>query len=240
MTPNSLFTSFLALLIASTTAVDQTVNPGLNAKLKTEATEIDKHNNDLNTDDAWIFDFNERPNYTFKPGSVVNANAATFPTLTGFGMTMAMLNLGPCAMLPPHMHSRATNLVVAISGSTSTYMYRENGVKLVKADLTPGKMTIFPQGSLHTMQNNGCDNAVLVSALNSEDTGTTNILNGALRNFPEDLMKAAFGDASLDIAKLGKNIPEVGTGSVLGSAECMQKCKMTVGRSYKRGYKFVT
>ena len=58
-------------------------------------------------------------------------------------------------MLPPHMHPRATNLVVAVEGTTNTYMVEENGARLVKQTLTPGKMTIFPQGSLHTMQNTG-------------------------------------------------------------------------------------
>ena len=65
---------------------------------------------------------------------------------------MAMLNLGPCAMLPPHMHPRATNLVVAVEGTTNTYMVEENGARLVKQTLTPGKMTIFPQGSLHNAE----------------------------------------------------------------------------------------
>ena len=70
-------------------------------------------------------------------------------------MTLAMLNLGPCAMLPPHYHPRATNLVVAVEGTTQTYMIEENGARVVTETLTPGKMTIFPLASLHTMQNMG-------------------------------------------------------------------------------------
>ena len=42
-----------------------------------------------------------------------------------------MLNLGPCAMLPPHYHPRASNYVVAVTGNTTTYMYEENGARLV-------------------------------------------------------------------------------------------------------------
>jgi mannose-6-phosphate isomerase-like protein (cupin superfamily) len=34
-------------------------------------------------------------------------------------------------------------------------MIGENGVKTRKVDLIPMRVTIFPQGSLHTMQNNG-------------------------------------------------------------------------------------
>ncbi len=60
-----------------------------------------------------------------------------------------MLNLGPCSMLPPHYHPRASNYVVAIHGNTTTYMYEENGARLVTETLTPGMATIFPQASMH-------------------------------------------------------------------------------------------
>lgn len=70
-------------------------------------------------------------------------------------MTMAMISLGPCAMLPPHYHPRASNYVVAVTGTTDTYFIEENGARLVSTTLTPGKMTIFPQASLHTMVNTG-------------------------------------------------------------------------------------
>lgn len=70
-------------------------------------------------------------------------------------MTMAILNLGPCSMLPPHYHPRATNFVVAVSGETHTYMVTENGAPVIETTLTPGKMTIFPIASLHAMENVG-------------------------------------------------------------------------------------
>jgi hypothetical protein len=139
-----------------TTAVDNTSQPALNKALKLAATNLDRHNILQSPGDStWHFDFKAQPTYTFTPGSVVNANAATFPALTGIGMTVAMLNLGPCAMLPPHAHPRATNLVVAIVGNTTSWMVEENGVENIKVDLLPGILTIFPRGSLHAMQNNG-------------------------------------------------------------------------------------
>jgi oxalate decarboxylase/phosphoglucose isomerase-like protein (cupin superfamily) len=75
--------------------------------------------------------------------------------LTQNAQPVAMLNLGPCSMLPPHLHPRATNYVVAIHGNTTTYMYSENGARLVTQVLTPGHGTIFPQGSMHMMMNTG-------------------------------------------------------------------------------------
>ena len=59
---------------------------------------------------------------------------------------VAMLNLGPCSMLPPHYHPRASNYVVATKGNTTTYMFGENGARLVQETLLPGRATIFPNG----------------------------------------------------------------------------------------------
>lgn len=144
----------LAILLPFVIAIGQTVNPGLSAKLKLATTSTDRHAALPNNSD-WTFNFTNEKHWTWTPGSVVNANAASFPALTGVGMTIAMLNLGPCAMLPPHSHPRATNVVVGITGNTTSYMVNENGVRTVEVNLTPMIMTIFPPGSLHAMQNNG-------------------------------------------------------------------------------------
>jgi hypothetical protein len=38
------------------------------------------------------------------------------------------------------------------------------------------------------------------------------------------MLRAAFGYADIDYQALGKQIPDVGTGSVLGSEECLKRC----------------
>lgn len=146
--------AFIPLLCPITKAVDITRNLTLDTQLLTAPTDLDALNLISQSPD-WVFDFTAQPSYTYSPGSVINANAATFPAAVRNGMTMAMLNLGPCAMLPPHFHPRATNYVVAVAGTTNTYMIEENGARLISETLTPGKMTIFPRGSVHSMQNTG-------------------------------------------------------------------------------------
>ena len=76
-------------------------------------------------------------------------------------------------------------------------MIAENGAQTIREVLTPGKMTIFPQASVHTMMNLGCDNAQLVSALSSDDAGTQNLANSFFRygyhpldTFQEDITDA--------------------------------------------------
>ncbi|KAB8766468.1 hypothetical protein FH972_026628 [Carpinus fangiana] len=137
---------------------------------------------------------------------------------------MAMIQLGPCAMLPPHYHPRGSNYVVAIKGNTTTYMIQENGAPLVTELLTPGKMTIFPRASLHAMQNTGCGESQLVSALSSTDTGTHNFLNG-LFQMPEVVVNAAFGSPEGGAMQWAGVVPAVGYGAMKGDAQCLARCE---------------
>jgi hypothetical protein len=86
----------LTFLLSFVSAIDNTSNPELSTRLKLSTTNLDR-NAELPENSAWTFQFSDQKTYTFAPGSVVNANAATFPALRGVGMTLAMLNLGPCA-----------------------------------------------------------------------------------------------------------------------------------------------
>ena len=228
--------SFLSLLVlaivATVYAVDKDSNPDLVAKLRMANTNLDRLAL-LPKDEDWLFDFTKSDKYTFAPGGVVNANAATFPATVGQGMTMAMLNLGPCSMLPPHIHPRATNFVVAVSGETRTFMINENGARTVTEVLTPGKMTIFPTGSVHSMMNIGCENAQLISALNSDDTGTTNLAN-AFFSLPSNITNPIVG-AGVNTAGIYAQVPAVGTGSAWGPEQCRAACRAK-GKMIKRDF----
>ncbi|TQN71625.1 Spherulin-1B [Colletotrichum shisoi] len=225
MTLKRLSVLLLYLFVVATSATDDTLHPDLVRSLRTSPTGLDKLKS-LADDKDWTFNYFAHPFHTHTPGGVVNANAATFPATVGNGMTMAWISLGPCAMLPPHYHARASNYVVSVVGTTETFMTLENGARMVKTKLEPGMMTIFPQGSLHTMQNTGCENATLISALSSEDAGTHNVANG-LFDLPPAVVAAAFGGNPLSakFAQLRRDIPAVGTGASIGTAECLQRCE---------------
>ncbi|KAI8628544.1 spherulin-1A [Xylariaceae sp. FL1651] len=216
-------------------------------QLENGPTQLDR-NAILASNTDWLFDFFAQKSYTYSPGAVINANAATFPATVGNGLTMSWVTLGPCAMQPPHYHPRASNYIVSIHGNVQTYMITENGAPLVTNLLTPGKMTLFPKGSLHAMQNTGnmltrnpeeidrgltflyhtigCDNVTLVSALGTEDPGTHNVANG-LFNLPHDMVAAAFGsNHNLNLTDAMKSIPPVGAGVALGSSTCRAQCNI--------------
>ena len=84
----------------------------------------------LPSDSNWFYDHNKNPEYSFDPGSVISADCAIFPAICDQGLSVALLNLGACSMLPRHMHVRTANAVVAMSDSTATYMIHENGARM--------------------------------------------------------------------------------------------------------------
>lgn len=81
-------TFIIAAIIASVAiATDVDANPSLVAKLKLANTNLDRMNL-LPKDSDWLFDFTKQEKYTFAPGGVINANAATFPATVGMGLTL--------------------------------------------------------------------------------------------------------------------------------------------------------
>ena len=90
-----------------------------------------------------------------------------FKAVIGHGMSMAILSLGPCSMLPPHHHPRADNFVVLTNsnpnGTVDTYMIQENDAPIIHETLQPLQATIFPRGALHTMVNNGMDHPSFIA-----------------------------------------------------------------------------
>ncbi|KAI7203988.1 hypothetical protein KC352_g18619 [Hortaea werneckii] len=73
------------------------------------------------------------------------------------------------------------------------------------------------------MVNTGCENAQVVSALNSPDATTANVGQVFANGFPAPLVNAAFGwEVAGPFAK-SKMLPP-GSGVNWGSQECLQRC----------------
>lgn len=232
--------STIVLFVSPAFAADKTIDPQLVAKLITAATMRDRL--DLLSDDQLLYNFSANPMYSWKPGSVCNANAATWPILSTIGVSVAQLNLGPCAMLAPHLH-RANNLVVSVTGTTHTYMVQENGARLVEQMLSPGMMTIFPLASVHSMYNmgklhvvaagplvadiaKGCENNQLYSFLDDKDPGTTTLAQTFFL-MPEEIGMQVMPFINLtngDWNATAQLIPAIGNGSQDGFEACRRKC----------------
>ncbi|WDK22441.1 spherulin-1A [Colletotrichum graminicola] len=151
ITTRGLSLLLLCLQAVGTNAIDNTLHPELVRLLRKSPTELDKLKT-LPNDKDWTFNYFAHQYHTYTPGGVLNANAATFPATVDNGMAMALITLGPSAMLPPYYHARDFNYVVSVVESAETYMTLEGGARVIRTKLDPGMMTVFPQGRLHMIQ----------------------------------------------------------------------------------------
>jgi oxalate decarboxylase/phosphoglucose isomerase-like protein (cupin superfamily) len=101
-------------------------------------------------------------------------------------------------------------------------MIAENGARTVTSVLKAGQMTIFPTASIHTMMNIGCENAQLIAALNSDDSGTTNLAN-AFFSLPANITNPIVGGGPGAQDIYGR-VPAIGTGSNFGPDQCRAAC----------------
>lgn len=136
------FASVVCLMATTPRAIDIVTNPEVVAHLKTTNTHLDRIALFPNQTDR-VYESTIDPLHTWTPGSVCNANTATFPVRADLGMTLAMPNNRPCSILPPHLQPRATNLMVAIASSMSIYMLQENSAQTIATNLTPEKTTVL-------------------------------------------------------------------------------------------------
>ncbi|KAF7297760.1 RmlC-like cupin [Mycena kentingensis (nom. inval.)] len=179
--------------------------------------------NILNTDDQFVFDFFS-PNTPASKGAggrIITANAATFPAVVGQGSAMAVGILDPCSMNTPHTHPRATEIQISVNTTYRTGMIAENGARFVTNRLSPGQMTVFPQGSIHFEFNDGCSPAMFVAAFNSEDPGVMSIAQRFL-GLPPDVVAATLGDLGVEeVVGIEKHIPD---NVAVATDECLKRC----------------
>ncbi|KAK8128346.1 hypothetical protein PG984_009454 [Apiospora sp. TS-2023a] len=195
-------------------------------------TRADAINNVLTKNEDFKFSFEAaRTGGPGKGGEVVPANRKTFPALTGTGLGMAVVFLGPCGFNTPHVHPRAAELAVVTEGSIVASMLPENGVN--NADGTPREIlntlgqfdaTIFFQGAVHSQFNPGCGNATFVAALGAEDFGTGQVAN-ELFGASNAAVADVFGD-SIDGADVDKLRNSISKNVALGVEQCLQRCNI--------------
>ncbi|KAK8079835.1 cupin [Apiospora hydei] len=197
-------------------------------------TRADAINNVLTKNEDFKFNFeNKRTGGPGKGGEVVPANRKTFPALTGTGLGMAVVFLGPCGFNTPHVHPRAAELGIVTEGTVVSSMVPENGVH--NADgTTPREIlntlhqydaTIFFQGAVHSQFNPGCGNATFVAALSAEDFGTGQVaqeLFGARNNAA---VADVFGDA-IEGADVDKLRGAISKNVALGVEQCLKRCNI--------------
>ncbi|KAI1631965.1 RmlC-like cupin domain-containing protein [Biscogniauxia mediterranea] len=189
--------------------------------------------NDVLTSDAdFVFDFGAaRKNGPGQGGEIVLANRKTFPALTRSGVAMALGFLGPCGFNTPHVHNRATELLVVTRGQVVSEMILENGAVSSSDDSSPRNImntlselqaTPFYPGALHSQFNPGCDDAVFVAPFSSDDPGVETMAQAYLALGP-DTVRAAAGN-QIDGADVDRFRGLLSENVALGVEACLRTC----------------
>ncbi|KAL7282395.1 RmlC-like cupin [Trametes coccinea BRFM310] len=221
-------TSLLSLALATGALAQASISPIMAkvAALRDAPTQVDRINI-LNQDSDFVFNFLAGKATTGAGGSAVGATVENFPALVNNGLAMTIGYLGPCGMNTPHTHPRATEMLYVVNGSISSGMIAENGARFVFNKVDAGSAMIFPKGSIHFQQNEGCEPITFVAALNNEDPGVESI---AQRYFglPPDVVAASLGDLGVqEVAGIEAMIPD---SFALGTQECLDRCGIHRGQ----------
>ncbi|KAF8675258.1 hypothetical protein HU200_047932 [Digitaria exilis] len=123
--------------------------------------------------------------------TVSKATAAEFPALLGQSVSYAGLVYGSGTVNPPHIHPRASELLVVVQGTLLVGLVdaARNGT-VYTAALEAGDMFVFPKGMVHWQWNNGSDVARAFSAFGSASPGTISL--------PTALFETGIDDAVLE------------------------------------------
>ncbi|XP_002461995.1 germin-like protein 9-1 [Sorghum bicolor] len=123
--------------------------------------------------------------------TVTKATAAEFPALLGQSVSSAALVFGAGTVNPPHIHPRASELLVVVEGALFVGLVdaARNGT-LHTATLQAGDMFVFPRGMVHFQSNDGTGVARAFSAFGSASPGTISL--------PTELFETGIDDTVLE------------------------------------------
>ncbi|CAL1403898.1 unnamed protein product [Linum trigynum] len=114
--------------------------------------------------------FHQRPT-SFK---IAKASLAEFPSLEGQSVSYAVLQFPAGAANPPHIHPRASELLLVARGVLEVGLV-DSGNRLYTQTLQSGDMFVFPKGLVHYQSNVGRNTAVAFSAFGSASAGTVSL-----------------------------------------------------------------
>lgn len=107
--------------------------------------------------------------------SVIAANVENFPAVNTQGISMVRIDWAKGGINPPHVHPRATEILFLVEGSLYVGFISTTNNTLFATYLQKGELFIFPRGLIHFQLNVGKSNAFAISALNSQNFGTSQV-----------------------------------------------------------------
>ncbi|KAK9816864.1 hypothetical protein WJX72_006281 [[Myrmecia] bisecta] len=127
---------------------------------------------------------------TYSMDLVSNPILATLP---GPGLSGKVDVFQPCSLKVPHVHPRATKTSYVVAGTLQVGIAEEDTGRVLDFNLTTGQSIIVPQGLLHYMKNNQCNQTLtMLTVFNNVDPGELVMLDKILA-FPDATVRASSG-----------------------------------------------
>ncbi|XP_058006529.1 germin-like protein subfamily 1 member 16 isoform X2 [Hevea brasiliensis] len=128
--------------------------------------------------------------------NVTLLNVDKIPGLNTLGISVARIDFAPYGGLnPPHIHPRATEILVVLEGTLYVGFVTSNPNRLITKVLNAGDVFVFPIGLIHFQFNIGNTNAVAIAGLSSQNPGVITIANAVFGSNPPinpDVLAKAF------------------------------------------------
>lgn len=141
--------------------------------------------------------------------STVAASSLNMPGLNTLGMMMVRLDMAVGGIYPPHIHSRATEIVYIVEGTVSFGFVESSTNRLFSQTLEAGDVFVVPKGTLHYAQNVGKKNAFILVAFNSQNPGFLNVPSASFASspgIPQEVLAKSFSITLQEVEHIRKNI----------------------------------
>ncbi|KAM4083943.1 hypothetical protein ACB094_08G095300 [Castanea mollissima] len=116
--------------------------------------------------------------------NVTLVNVDLLPGLNTLGISLARLDFAPYGLDPPHIHPRASKILVVAEGTLLVGFVTSNPNKLFTKVLNKGDIFAFPIGLIHFQFNIGRTNAIAFAGLNSQNPEVITIANAVFGSNP--------------------------------------------------------
>jgi quercetin dioxygenase-like cupin family protein len=123
-------------------------------------------------------------------------NVDLLPGLNTLGLSIARVDYAPFGANPPHIHHRATELLLVVEGTLyAGFVTSDPDYRLFTKILNAGDIFIFPLGLIHFQFNVGKTNAVAFASFGSQNPGVIDIPEGVFGSNPpinQDFLAKSF------------------------------------------------
>lgn len=115
--------------------------------------------------------------------NVTRADVDLFPGLNTLGLSIVRVLLVPGGINPPHVHQRATKLVLVLEGKILVGLVTTDDVFYWKI-VSVGELFVIPRGLIHFQLNIGEENGTFFASFNSQNPGFQFVANALFNSTP--------------------------------------------------------